>query len=1317
FPGQGGQWAGMGRRLLAREPVFRQAIERCDEAMRPHVAWSLLAEMEGREGTDPPTDIDVVQPLLFALEVGLAALWRSWGIEPDAVIGHSMGEVAAAHVAGALSLDDAARIICRRSRLLRRVRGQGAMAAVELSFENAERALEGYEDRLAIAVHGGPRSTVLSGDPAALDEVLATLEARDIFCRRIRVDVASHSPQVDPLEDDLLAELEGLTPRPGSVPIYSTVDAEIVDGSGFDRSYWVRNLGSSVRFFQMLEHLADDHHTVFIEIGPHPILLPTIREACDHLGHSATVLASLRRDDDERASLLRSLAELYCLDLPIAWERLFETGARQVPLPAYPWQRQRYWLPDPPPQAVTRQAVTRQPVTRPAAAADEAQSHPMLGSFLTLADAPGTRLWQFELDSERFPFLADHQVEGSLVVPGTLSVELALAAAETVLDVEPFRLSKLRYLAPLFLDPDGPQTVQLILRPEADHGFVFTLHARSADDEDEAWTLHSQGRIEFRSDVEHREAADIGPHPNRARQTAEDFYLQASERGNQWGPAFRGIDELEIGTGPEAGLVVANVRPVPEIAEQLTAYCFHPALLDACGQALIAAATEPVPAGAFVLAQLDGVEVYRQPRGYLTSQIVLRPAEPGRLTGDVTVLGDDGYPVARLEGLSIDFLEHGGRSALALRRCFYYCDWQRLTPRFHPSGPRLWLLFADTLGIAQALGERLRSAGEPVEIWPAETRQAQEPSVDELARRLQDLFDTQPGGDWIVVDLRALDTPDPDDLRRAADVETSAVDLLGNVTDLIQALERCADGSVMLWLATQGAQVVDPEADAISPIQACLWGLGRVALAEHPDLLAGLIDLDPQSAVDDEPSVDIDLLSQTLRGAFGQENQIVLRDGSPLGARLSPMPATQGAGRQLELSPHASYLITGGLGDLGLGAAERLVERGARHLVLVGRRALLSHDPHDASQVEDDDTTRRVEAIHQLEARGATVLVAALDVGNAHALEAFLDDLEVRGTPPLRGVVHAAGVQHPTAILDLDRETLAKELRAKVTGSWLLHRALDVGVSGELFGSTRASLDFLVFYSSAATLLPSPLIGGYAAANSFMGALAHDRRQQDLPALAVDWGFWDEVGMAVRYGDERGRRAKPHGVESFSPRQGIDALERLMLGDASRVAVMPIDWQAWRTAYPAAAKAPFFARLLEELPAAEPRPNEGPAEESPEARGPSRDEIVSAAADQRLSLLRSYVLNQVAQVLKVSPTQISFDRSLTQLGLDSLMAIELRKRIDADLDVLVPIVRFLEKAPAGRIIDLLAESIEADAAEEAESEGEGEDEEWETLTL
>lgn len=352
FPGQGSQWVGMSRQLFREEPTFRDALEACDEAIRKESAFSVIEELDKPEESSRISDIDVVQPVLVAIEVALAALWRSWGVEPSAVIGHSMGEVAAAHIAGALSLADATAIICRRSRLLRKVRGKGAMALVELTMTDAEKALVGYEGLLSVAVSNGPRSTVIAGDSAALDEVLGNIERAGVFCRRVKVDVASHSPQMAPLHPELISALSSIGPLEMRIPMRSTVTGERLRGTEMSAAYWADNLRKPVLFSHAVGQLIREGHTIFLEMSPHPILTLPIDENLKEAHAPGVALASLRRHQDERQCLLTTVGALHLQGYPIRFTQLFPKGGRVVALPAYPWQKERYWIEEPSAQPI-----------------------------------------------------------------------------------------------------------------------------------------------------------------------------------------------------------------------------------------------------------------------------------------------------------------------------------------------------------------------------------------------------------------------------------------------------------------------------------------------------------------------------------------------------------------------------------------------------------------------------------------------------------------------------------------------------------------------------------------------------------------------------------------------------------------------------------------------------------------------------------------------------------------------------------------------------------------------------------------------------
>ncbi|WP_437819486.1 SDR family NAD(P)-dependent oxidoreductase [Sorangium sp. So ce1078] len=875
FPGQGSQWLGMGRELLRDEPVFRAAIEACERAMRPHVDWSLAEELGAEEGRSQLDRVDVVQPLLFAMQVALAALWRAWGVEPHAVVGHSMGEIAAAHVAGSLGLEDAVRIICRRSRLVRRASGQGGMAVVELDLEQAEQALAGHEARLSIAASNGPRSTVLSGDTEALDHVVRGLEQRGVFCRRVKVDYASHSPQMDPLTDDLLRELEGIAPRPAALPICSTVTGRIGDGSDFDPAYWARNLRAPVLFRGAIEQLLEGGHGVFIEVSAHPVLLASIEETRRAAGRPALALASLRRQAEERASVLGSLAALYAHGGEVDWRRFHEGRGRLVALPSYPWQRERHWLDEP-----------AEPARR--ARAGEADGHPLLGGSLVSSVQPGARFWERSVSVEELPYLADHRVQGEVVFPGAGYVEMAFAAGAEVFSAG-LTIEGLTIEAMLAVPEGRPRTVQLALIEEGAGRASFQIASRAEGEE--SYRRHATGTLrpgdgrapEGAAEPPARLAERLG-----AALDPEAAYRRRQAQGLDYGPAFRGIRQLWRGDGE----ALARVS-LPEEAARGT-YQVHPALLDACFQVaaeLVEDGEGPCVPVAIARAQAFssiGRDVWVRARAATA-------AGDGDRAFDLALVSEEGRLVASIEGLKVRRLDAGQAAADELDACVYTVAWRRAEPPREPpraegSARGAWLLLADRSGTGEALEALLGARGERcvrVEAGRAYARAAADrytidPAAREDYRRLLGDAFGEEGSCRGVVHLFSLDAaPFEATTPRTLDADLRR----GSVSAayLAQAIVRQGFRDVpRLWLVTRAARAVasDPHRGAVEAAQAPLWGLGQTIATEHPELACSRVDLDPA------PSArDAELLAREL-GAAAQDDQIGLRGGERYVAQL-----------------------------------------------------------------------------------------------------------------------------------------------------------------------------------------------------------------------------------------------------------------------------------------------------------------------------------------------------------------------------------------------------------------------------------------------
>ncbi len=1207
FPGQGSQWLGMGRELLAREPAFRAALEDCDHAIRALAGFSPLGELTADPSRSRLDEIDVLQPTLFAVEVSLAALWRAWGIHPDAVVGHSMGEVAAAFVAGALTLEDATRVVVHRSRLMRRLAGHGAMAVAGLSLSDADSLVAAYEGRVSLAGSNSPSSAVLSGEPAAIEEIVEALRSRNVFCRKVSVDVAAHSHQMEPLRSELIEALEAVAPRAARVPFYSTVTASPHEGTDLTAEYWGRNLREPVRFAEAVSRVAGDGHQVYLEVSPHPVLLTPIQQTLSDLGASSTLVGSTERGESEAEALLRSLGTLHALGFPVDWPALSPNGGRCVPLPSYPWERQRHWFDPGESRALEARSVPE--------ALSSAPLHPLLGRRLTLALPEAVYEWH---TGDGPAFFLDHRVYGAAVVPTTAYLEMILAAGGQGGDrvVEDLSIEE-----PLFVGEAEARRVQVVVDPTREgRRRVRILSRADRADEASAWTVHASALLAAADPTEPgAEVVQLPPEAQRLSMAEEvsksDHYATCEGCGIQYGPAFRGLVSIWRGSQGALGLV--------ELPDHLRAessfYGMHPALLDACFQ--VAEACLPVPGlrpegSAFMPIGLTRYRLQGRLAERVWSHVQLRttPSLQGEtLVVDVCVMDEAGQVLATADGLC---LKRARRESLLGRAAsddwFYETQWVPQPPAAPSTGaarPSRWLVLADEGGVGAALADRFRLAGETVVV------------VSQRDAGGQHLHEAAAEGalkDSGVVHLWSLDGD--------ASAQRTSTSLL-EVLDTVRALAAApSQHSPRLWLVTRRGQAAAEGEASLDPFAAPLWGLGRVLALEQGSLWGGLVDLD-----DAPPDQAAATLFEHLVAGDG-EDQVCFRDGkrslARLGRRAAPPANAPG------FRADGTYLITGGLGALGVRCARWMAARGARHLTLVGRSGL---------------PERAVAAVREIESLGACVRIVAADVADEAQTRALLASL----TLPLAGIFHLAGLSRPQPASEIGAVDMEAVLRPKVLGAWNLHT---------LTLETGADLQCFVLFSSAASVWGSQGLAHYAAANSFLDGLAHHRRGLGLPALAVNWARFSEAGM-VSPAEESTLEAIGVGALPIDP--ALDAMWRLVGAGAAQRTVAAVDWAAFKPVYEAKRRRPLLDGLVSAKPATTLVP--------PEDGDGLLLGLERVSRRHRRQILIDRLRLVIAGVLGFPEDQLpESNRGFFEMGMDSIMAVQLKRRLEASLGRTLP---------------------------------------------
>jgi acyl transferase domain-containing protein len=1261
FPGQGSQWVGMGVELFGASRVFAECLEECDGVLRGFLGWSVVDVLRGVEGAPSLDRIAVVQPCLFAVMVSLAGLWRACGVEPVAVVGHSQGEVAAACVAGGLSLVDAARVIALRSALLTELEGKGSVVSVSDSCERVGELVGEWDGLLSIAGVNGPRSVAVAGDSGAVDELLVRCGELGVRAREVAGTVPTHSVFVEGLRERLLELLAPVEPCSSSgVTFYSTVSGGLLDTCELDADYWYRNMRHTVCFERAVGALLGDGQRVFVEVSPHPVLTMALQEALDagsggldgldgvreggDAGGESLVVGSLRRGEGGPRRFMLSLAEAWVAGIQIDWEALFDgSGAQRLPLPTYAFQRERYWL------AASSSAGDV------AAAGQSPCEHPLLGAVSELPHDGGLLLTgRLSLDSHAW--LADHALMGTVLLPGTAFLELALHAAQSA---GCRFVQELTIESPLVLEGDGAAQLHLLVGAPGDDGRrtleIYSRSEPSAGGLREEWSRHASGELATGGlhgsvgaggGTQERSGAGAGgrisdlsgdwPPAGASPVPVEGLYDRLADVGFEYGPSFQGVRAAWECEQTLYAEVAASEGRLPDADR----FGVHPALLDAALHLLLDAELKARGAGQPLRVPFVWSGAMPLGGGSRSLRVALR--RQAEDTVSLAVADERGAPILSVGSLRDRELSEGvalGARA-SLRRSLFRVNWPTIAPEQAQSEGGLAPL-GEQAG-AVWLGEQAGAA------WLG--RSGARLAVHDELRSLLDAhpIETGPPG-AVLVDCMGQESADP-----------PAADLAGRALRLLQAWladERLA-GCPLVFL-TRGAVCTERDEDAPSLAGAAVWGLVRSAQLEHPGSFV-LLD------VREPPAPPL------LRGALASgEPQVAIRGQELRVPRLSSVElrgTTQG-GRPL--AQGGTVLLTGGTGQLGAALAEHLVaERGVRSLLLASRRG--RHVP-GAEQLRE-----------RLSALGAEVRIAACDITERAELQELLDSIPAEC--PLRAVIHAAAVLDDGTIGALSDEQLRRALAPKLDGAVALHEL-----------TQDADLEAFILFSSMAGVLGAPGQGNYAAANCALDALAAHRRAHGLPAQSLAWGLWTQAaGISDGGGRSAGARLAEVGVRALSSERGLRLFD--LAGGLSEALLVPVDLEP--AAMRRQARAGLLPSLLQGLVAA---PSHALHRVSLLRR------LAALSGDEQGELLLESVTGEVAAVLGHSSARaVDADSTFKELGFESLTAVQLRNRLAALTGLRLPATLVFDhptpRSVANRLRELLAAAGDAPAGGEGDAD-------------
>jgi len=1297
FSGQGSQYWGMARQLYKREAFFKQTLDQCEQLLTEHMDIGLTELLWG-EDQEALNNTRYTQPVLFAVQFSMAKLWQHWGMKPSVVLGHSVGEYVAACIAGVFTVADALKLIAARGRLMQERCAPGGMAVIFKGLGEVQQLLAEHSCRLDIAAINGPDNTVVSGEKGALQKFICALEEQNIRTVSLVVSHAFHSTMMDSMLDEFRDVAQSIQYTSPTLSVISNVTGKMAYDELCSADYWVSHVRSPVNFYQSINTIAENGVNICLEVGPGTSLLamakPIIASQHDN-PENYYWFSSMGRKFNDGEKILETLAGLYRMGLEVNWGNFYaSTQLEHVDLPRYPFQRNRYWM--------TQHQLGESFTTPSLREGSLNNGHPLLGSQLDIALAD-KHYFESYLSLESPAYMDEHRLYGVPVVAGASHTSALLQAAgqhyaqDTHLQIRDIAFSKALVLNEKVegLLCSKATKVQIVLNSldEKDETLSACMLSQPINSEAKGtWQTHVSAKISKAKTVPASPITSITAlHAGMGQDlTSEIFYEGFWEKGYTIGTAFKWLGEGR--KGKNSAIRELSLTGRSEISED---YLFYPGLLDACFQVIDRA--DPNLSGKkdgetlFVPFHIDEFNFYKviDPSKKLYCYVELlvdsQQGTGSKILSDLWILSDENEVIAHIKGFearkttrtllqaTLDAAQptvSNDQHQNAVND-IYIEQWQTIEnstaeiSRTAHEKPLLILVSKKNRSWAQTCfdnGER------PVLFVIPSTTTCAAPNVahfqnnasvemvlnsDDHWQALWDVMGTIAAGQWQALYTLGLDCEN--NLERSINANVAVPNDAELYLPLLQCLQQVqkmpASNIVHLACLSRRGHLIEP-ADSVDPLQRMMWGMLRSAQLELPNISVQMIDIDAVNATTGD---QLTTILHSSRASL-QTEQLGIRSGSLYVNRLQPMTPTHSVENteNIAIDHEKIILITGGLGGLGLSIAKSCIDKGAKHVALLSRRA-----PNDEINLTLDGLREH-----------ASIYCLQADIGERDSLINALSQLPANRS--IGGVVHAAGVLHDGLLNQLTADSFQHVTRPKIQGAWNLHTLID-----------NTALDFFVMFSSIAATCGSTGQANYAAGNAFLDGLAELRRSQGVTAASIQWGPWGESGMATRLDERHLGLMAARGLEPLSDQRGLEAFHILRTGETADVSLVAhIDWNRYVDALPFSGqnRPAFYRDLL--------TPTLIKKEEQ------LIDALMTLPADERNAHLKDYLQTLLAKTLGFKDKRKIKNRDkLFDIGLDSLLAVELKNTLEKSLARSLSATLLFDYPSLEKLVDHLGEGL------------------------